>query len=91
MAVWHILETQCPQIGNGRAIAAHNGNIWVLEGILEGLETKPDRMQFQHIDMQIFHGCGPPLLSWGGQFDNVCTLTHSTWVCEGVCIDLQGP
>ena len=31
-----------------------------LERILEGLETKSNRIQFQHIDVQIFHVLGPP-------------------------------
>ena len=59
----HLLRPSAPlisQIGNDRDIVTHNVNIGVLEGILEGLETKPDHMQFQRIDVQIFHGRRPP-------------------------------
>ena len=53
----HLLRPSAPlisQIGNVRDIVAQKGNIGVVESILEGLETKPNRIQFQHIDVQLF-------------------------------------
>ena len=82
------LETKCPpvsQIYNCRDIVAHDENIGILEGILEGLGAKPDGFQvlfyweFHDIDMQSFHVSRPPLKLSICPY--VCSNPHNLSVC----------